>query len=60
MSGPSFLRSQFDSPTEVMVAFMQAIEAADTAQVLGQMNSIQTRFTPNGFAAVWRGSSDGP
>jgi hypothetical protein len=60
VSGPSFLLAQFGSPTEVMVAFMQAIEAADTSEVLGQMDSIRTRFTPTGFAAVWRGRAIDP
>ena len=57
ISGPSYLLRQFESPTEVMVAFMQAIVASDRAQMLGQMDSIHTRFTAAGFSATWVGTA---
>jgi hypothetical protein len=55
VSGPAFLLTKFESPTEVMVAFMQAVVASDESMMLGQMDSIHTRFSQKGFSATWQG-----
>lgn len=57
ITGPSHLLRHFESPTEVMVAFMQAVEASDHSQMLGEMESIHTRFTAKGFSATWVGKA---